>query len=341
MEQPHPLVLAYQETILGFEPPAYARMNGRGASYKYAKVVRDVEGKRVYPPLTLDTLQAHLRGSQTVAACLIDPEGQARVSALDIDNGGEEVLRRVLEMAAIQGFTGFAQSSVNEQHQGGHVWFLFRERTDPQRLRRLAQQLASQVGISAETYPTRKAIRLPLGIHRWTGKRGTLLLSSGLALNLDAGQHVVRQAVRILRDLPQNAASLLPPLPQRGLRNEAAVSLPEAVGGTREVINQYNQQTNLISLLESFGGRVAQPLAHSGVLMHCPCPHHKHGDEKPSLEIKPARNRARYGEYVAFGYSPSCLFYTESGTVMDSFGVWCLINGLSFVEAVKKLTTNI
>jgi hypothetical protein len=193
MEQPHPLVVAYQETILGFEPPAYAKMNGRGALRKYSKVVRTKNGVRIYPPLTQDLIQAHLRGDITVAACLIDPEGMSRVSALDIDEGGEEVLRRVLNLATIQGFVGFAQSSVNEEHQGGHVWLLFRERTSPQQLRRLSQQLAQQAGISAETYPTRKTIRLPLGVHRWTDKRGRLFLPDSQVLELDAGERTVRQ----------------------------------------------------------------------------------------------------------------------------------------------------
>jgi hypothetical protein len=49
MEQPHPLVVAYEETILGFEPPAYAKMNRRGALHKYSKVVTQQDGERIYP----------------------------------------------------------------------------------------------------------------------------------------------------------------------------------------------------------------------------------------------------------------------------------------------------
>lgn len=337
MEQTHPLVVAYQETVLGFDPPAYAKMNRRGALHKYSKVVIDEQSARIYPPLTSDLIQAHLRGDITVAACLIDPQGASRASALDIDEGGEEVLRRVLDLAAAQGFTAFAQSSENEEHQGGHVWLLFDQSTEPRRLRQLAQQLATQAGIRSETYPTKKTIRLPLGIHRWTGKRGRLLLSDGRIFELDAGEHLVRHAVRILRDLPRNSIKLLPPLLIKAAPAQPSVRRLEGVRGDTSAIQQFNQAANLIGLLERSGGRVAQHLANGGVLMHCPCPHHKNGDARPSLELKPARNRQRYGEFVAFGYSPSCHFYTESGHVIDAFGVLCLLEGLTPSEATKKL----
>lgn len=337
MEQPHPLVIAYQETILGFEPPAYAKMNRRGALHKYSKVVIEEGGVRRHPPLTSDLVQAHLRGDITVAASLIDPDGLARASALDIDEGGEPVIRRVLELATVQGFAGFAQSSENEEHQGGHVWLLFKQRADPQRLRRLAQQLAEQAGISAETYPTKKTIRLPLGVHRWTGRRGRLFLPDGRILELDAGEHIVRHAVRVLRDLPQNDTTLLPTLPKRAAAKEVAQARLVGARSNESIIYQYNQSVSLVGLLERAGGRVAQHLANGGVLMHCPCPHHKHGDARPSLELKPAKNRTRYGEYVAFGYAPSCQFYTESGRVVDAFSVMCLIEGLAPNEAIKRM----
>ncbi|MCU0493056.1 MAG: hypothetical protein MUD01_15820 [Chloroflexaceae bacterium] len=337
MEQPHPLVRAYYDTILGFEPPAYAKMNRRGAIHKYSKVVIEHDGTRVYPPLTRDLIQAHLRGDITVAACLVDPDGLARAAALDIDAGGEALVRRVLELATLQGFRGFAQTSVNDEHQGGHIWFLFKERTEPERLRRLAQQLAQQAGISAETYPTKKTIRLPLGVHRWTGQRGRLLLPDDHVLDLDTGEYVVRQAVRLLRDLPQNEVVRLPHSPTRTREPEAPPVRPHGRSADQSFIRHYNQSVNLVGLLERSGGRIAQHLFNGGVLMHCPCPHHKHADARPSLELRPAKNRSRYGEFVAFGYAPQCVFYTESGQVIDAFSVWCALEGLPLEEAIEKL----
>jgi hypothetical protein len=130
---------------------------------------------------------------------------------------------------------------------------------------------------------------------------------------------------------------LLPPLPKRSTAPETPQGRFRSAGSDESIIHQYNQATSLVGLLEYAGGRVAQRLFNGGMLMHCPCPHHKHGDARPSLELKPAKNRNRYGEFVAFGYTPSCQFYTESGRVIDAFSVMCLIEGLSPTEAVKKL----
>lgn len=337
MEKPHPLVQAYCDTILGFEPPSYAKMNHQGALHKYTKVVIGEGDARTYPPLTSKLVQAHLRGEITVAACLIDPQGKARAAVLDIDHGDELTLRRVLELALLQGFAGFAQSSKNDEHQGGHVWFLFSERTDPKRLRRLAQHLATQAGIEAETYPTKKTIRLPLGVHRWTHTRGRLLLSDGTVFELDEGEAVVRQAVRILSALTPNDISLLPPLPTSVAPVESSPVRLKSADPSASIIARFNQTQSLVALLERSGGKIAQQLPSGAVLMHCPCPFHKNGDSRPSLELRPAKNKARYGEFVAFGYAPGCQFYTQSGQVIDAFSAMCLLDGLTPAEAVQKL----
>jgi hypothetical protein len=40
MEQVHPLVYEYKQTIIGFDPPAFAKMLETGASRKYTKIYR-------------------------------------------------------------------------------------------------------------------------------------------------------------------------------------------------------------------------------------------------------------------------------------------------------------
>src|SRR5205823_6646550 len=182
MDARHPLVSVYHDTVLGFEPHAFARMNAQDSTKKYTKVYRNV---------TPSLLQSHLRGDITIATSLIDSDGQARAAALDIDEGGIGALTRLLERAELAGLTAFAITSTNEEHDGGHIWILFDEPTDPERLRTLAKMLAQNVKINAkdnaknnatinaECYPTRKAIRLPLGVHTWTHQRGVLLFQGG------------------------------------------------------------------------------------------------------------------------------------------------------------------
>jgi hypothetical protein len=286
MEKLHPLVVEYHNTILGFDAPAYAKMNGSDAERKYTKIYR-----RLSPLL----IQAHLRGDVTLAVCLINTTGSAKAAVLDIDAGGEAALMRVRKQAEEQRLIAFAQSSTNHHHDGGHIWLLFDGWQTPERFRLLANTLAEEAEVAAESYPTRKAIRLPLGVHRWTGKRGRLFLPDGTVLNLDEGEQVVKEAIHALRALPYNSVDLLPELPMpRRANRDAPESFSARREGSHDVIRDYNHSTNLITLLESSGGRVAQWLPTGGALMHCPCPHHKHRDARPSIEIRPAKNRERY-----------------------------------------------
>lgn len=332
MERVHPLVTLYKQTILGFEPLAFAKMNSPGAEAKYTKI---------YRPLSNHLIRLHLRGDMTLAVCLVNPAGLARAAVLDIDAGGQAALLSALEKARARRLVAFAQSSATAEHDGGHVWLLFDAWQAPDRFRLLADMLAHEAGIQAESYPTRKAIRLPLGVHRWTGKRGVLFLPDGMTLDLDRSEQAVKTAIRSLKTLPQNSIEQLPPLPiVRQVSPDAPIKRPEAQGGSQNVIRDYNHSVNLITLLERFGGRVSQYFPNdSGALMHCPCPHHQHQDARPSIEVRRAKNPQRYGEYVVYGYSPTCVFYTERGQVVDAFGVYCQMNNLEPDEAVRQLSS--
>jgi hypothetical protein len=329
MSERHPLATAFLAYVLGFEPEAYARMNPHGHERKYTKV---------YRRLTPHLLAQHLQGEITLASSLINPQGRAQSAVIDIDEGGEDALHKVIEQAQIRGLNAVALTSKTEEHDGGHVWVFFAEAVEPQRLRRLMQEMAKGAGIEGETYPTKKAIRLPLGKHTWTGQRGVLIFSDGERFELDNGIPTVREGLVKLLNFPKNPLNSLPQLPaspREGSRGS------EMAGGRRErsdnPIQHYNQTTNLISYLESLGGRIAEEYPGGGVLMHCPCPNHKHGDAHASLEIKPSTNTSRYGQYVAYGYSQGCVFHTERGQVVDAFSAYTKIEQLTSAEAVKKL----
>lgn len=330
MELVHPLVADYKKTILGFDAPAFAKMNEPGSERKYTKVYRRLSNRLI---------QSHLRGDVTLAACLINTAGSARAAVLDIDSGGEVALVRILQRAEDKKLVAFAQSSINEEHAGGHVWLLFDGWSEPERFRLVADTLAQEVGISAETYPTRKSIRLPLGIHRWSRKRGRLFLPNHSVVDLDTGEQAVRDAIRILRDLPQNSVQVLPErlgAPPRNIK-DTPMRPSMARGAAADVIHDYNHSTDLLAFLERLGGRIAQYLPSGSVLMHCPCPHHKHRDARPSIELRPAKNPARYGDFVMFGYAPECLFYTERGQIVDAFSAYCKLYRLEPDEAVREI----
>ena len=288
-------------------------------------------------PITDAQIAAHLDGRITLAAPLIGPDGLAQTVALDVDSGGAAALQRLLNAAQALGWMAYAMTSTTKEHNGGHLWLHLDAPATPDRARLLAQQIAEAAQVEAETYPTRKQLRLPLGIHRWTGKRGTLLLQDGTTLDLDSGDAAIHQALELIASLPTNHAEHLPevqtqPTPTRTLHTPRR-TCQEAPGST---IQAYNKQTDLISLLESYGARIAEQFSSGGALLHCPCGHHNHGDRRPSLHVKPATS-SRYGRFVVFGYSPTCQFYTERGQTFAAFDVVCKLEGLTAVEALKRI----
>jgi hypothetical protein len=176
---------------------------------------------------------------------------------------------------------------------------------------------------------------LPLGLHRRARRRGRLLLPTGTALDLDAGGTVLEEALAAIATLPRNYTAQLPQLPAPAPRPRS--TLPNVARTTESIIEAYNQATDVVALLESYGGKTAQQ-RRGRTLLHCPCPNHAHRDARPSLEVQPAR-KARYGQYVAIGHAPSCQFATERGQVMDTFRVFCTWEGLTAAEAVERLRT--
>src|SRR5206468_1850925 len=110
---------------------------------------------------------------------------------------------------------------------------------------------------------------------------------------------------RLQREAAIQAVAVLPPNPI------ALVPAPPPVPSSwrsarrwddNRTIVQFNHATDLLVLLMEAGGRIAQPLAHGGVLLHCPCRQHRHGDATPSLEVRPSTIPARYGRWIAIGY---------------------------------------
>ncbi len=327
----HARVAGFRALYLRHEPQRHAQMRDPQADRKYTDYRQ---------PITDQQIVAHLDGRITLAAPMIGPDGLARAAALDVDSGGTTALKQLLDAAQAHGWTAYAITSTNEEHDGGHVWIHFDAPTTPDRARLLAQKIAATAEIEAETYPTRKHLRLPLGVHRWTRKRGVLLLQDGTAIDLDSGDTTIDQALALIASLPANSADRLPELappsrPARSLHTPATTH-QNALGDAKSAIAAYNQATDLISLLESYGGRIAEQVSGGGMLMHCPCGRHSHGDRRPSLEIRPARSN-HYGRYVAHGYSTNCQFYTERGQVVAAFDVWCRLDSLTPVEALKQI----
>lgn len=319
----------FRRLFLAHDPPYQAWIQPPGAAAKYLEKfhsISDVE------------LTAHLAGGITIAAPLLRPDGTAHACALDVDQGGVDALEHLLAAARARGLTAMAFTSAHTRHNGGHVWLLFDSPAAPDRLRHLADELAAAVHVDAETYPSGKTLRLPLGLHRGSGRRGTLLLPDRTMLDLDAGDAAIATALTVLDALPRNTTTDLPPIPEVPPQTRAQTHQDGsgAAGRCETRIAAYNAATDLLSLLMGYGGRIAVQYRNGTVVLHCPCGQHRNGDAHASLEIQPARN-PRYGRHVAVGYATGCAFSLEQRRVVDAFAVYCTMEQLQPADAIRSL----
>lgn len=308
-------------------PTSYARMQPAGSSKKYLKI---------YHPLTERIGELHWNAKITVAAPLTGADGLSKVAAADFDHGGAAAICDTICAATTLGFRaiGMVATGGVDGHDGGHVWLLFDQATEPPRLRAVMRRVTEQAKRQTyELYPSGKALRLPFGRHTWTGQRGMMCLPNGQRFDLD--EHLQCQAaLEAFLALPRNPISLVPVL-QSPQRRNAPQTRPDAPRTTATVIEDYNQRTDLVALLERYGARIAETWP-SGALLHCPCPGHQHCDQRPSLEIKES-TKTRNGSWVAVGYAPTCWFFTEPGQVVNAFTVLCRLEHWTASEAVKRL----
>jgi hypothetical protein len=191
---------------------------------------------------------------------------------------------------------------------------------------------------AAEISPTHKALRLPGGRHTWMGNRGRLLLQIGDSIDLDRGTQAMRDARGAIAGLPQNAAARLPHLPVAPPREIARQTRQERLHAPINPIYHDNHTTDMIGLLERYGGRIAEQRPNGSIVLHGPCGQHQHHDAHASSEIRPARNTVRYGRYVAIGHAPPCRVYAEHRHVIDSFTVSCHLAGMSPLKALHCIS---
>ncbi len=315
-----PVLDTLAQLYLLHTPARYARMLRPGARYKYHTVHRAP---------TPDDIHAHLTGADTIGVPLIEAGDLSYHVALDIDQGGIDALEQALDTAQALSWTAYAITSTTTTHCGGHLWIHLDQPTTPDRARQLAVQIAhlAQLG-SVETYPTKQPLRIPFGRHTWTQQRGSLLLHDGHTINLDTNLATVHAAIALVAALPRNSTAKLPQLPPPPPHPTASYTRQEPLRATDNPIHDYNGRTDLVALLEHYGGRIPEQTRSGKTILHCPCGQHKHGDRRPSLEVQPARS-ARYGRAVAVGHAPGCAFYTEHHQVIDAFGVYCTLEGLT------------
>lgn len=158
---------------------------------------------RVKRPLTLDIVQAHLRGLLTMGAYVLDLNSHARWLCLDADD--EPSWEQVKSMASQlheHGMMMYLESS----RRGGHAW-LFTPPTPGKAIRQFGKALIQKYELGKiELYPKQdhltgsvgSLVRLPFGIHRLTGRRYHFVTSDNQPLAPTIRQQIAMLAAPIL-----------------------------------------------------------------------------------------------------------------------------------------------
>jgi hypothetical protein len=147
-----------------------------GRRNDYAVQQEDGRYRRAGRPLTYTLLEEHLQGVQTLGTYVIDEQGTCRFAVLDADKpDGMTVLVGAQEQLRRDGIPSYLEAS----RRGCHLWVFCDRLVNASHLRRWL--LPSCPAWNVEFYPKQdenhggygSLIRLPLGLHRLSGRRYT------------------------------------------------------------------------------------------------------------------------------------------------------------------------
>jgi hypothetical protein len=138
-------------------------------------------------PLITDLITAHLQGTATLGAYALDANSIARWLCFDVDKDEQfEDLKSVTQNLKTKEIMSYLEQS----RRGGHLW-LFTPPLPGKIVREFGKRLLGQYGIpKLEIFPKQDRltsgvgsfVRLPLGIHRKSGKRYYFITPDGQPL---------------------------------------------------------------------------------------------------------------------------------------------------------------
>ncbi|MGQ9654482.1 MAG: CRISPR-associated primase-polymerase type A1 [Thermodesulfobacteriota bacterium] len=172
------------------------------------------EGKSGYfpvlEPMTPEVVEAHLQGKITIGQYLLDAKAMVHFAALDLDVGKEAIARVPVDaayrqkladsMRALMGRLSAVSSELGmpllferSGHKGVHGWCFFEGSVPAWAARAVLMAIREAVsrpplGINVEVFPKQvelskkgygNLIKLPLGVHRVSGKRSVFLDEQG------------------------------------------------------------------------------------------------------------------------------------------------------------------
>lgn len=272
-------------------------------------------------PLTLDLVAGHLRGELTLGAYALSLDNHASWICLDAD--GQEEWERILTMGRVLD-SQVVPVYLEPSRRGGHLW-LFTSPLPGAQARALGKQLQVEYGLEGvELFPKQERlssgpgslVRLPLGIHRKSGRRYHFVTAQGRALAA-----TIRSQVSLLSQPERLPADFIEEVLAR-----AAASRPLSPTGTLEPRRDApgerlsDRVKNSISVANFVSQYVALDDNGTGL-----CPFHQ--DTHRSFGVNEAGNYWH------------CWAGCGGGSIIDFWMKWREGQGLSgdFVDTLKDL----
>jgi hypothetical protein len=313
----------FRQAFLRHAPRRYALMLTLEEAQRRSQKYDERQGE-----ITDAMICRHLTG-QVALAVPAAVGGLAHLLPLDVDGGGILAIYRLIEAAHAHSLWAFGQycprPSLDEQEQRGYVWLVFEELADAAQLQLLGKQLIASVarpGWKIEPRAHAAVTRLPLARHMHTGRFGELVFFDRTC-SIDGDP---AGALVLLRqnERENSVGSLpMPPLPASDPQPECRKATSSEPGIT---IDRYNQDNDLIALLESYGATSARG---SRRLMHC-CGHQD--SRRASLLLWKSPSAKLYCRCLSEHHD--CPL---AGQVRDAFGVYCAMERLTAEDALRRL----
>jgi hypothetical protein len=295
----------------------------------YAVQQEDGTYRWVYDPCTASLLSAHLQGALTVALASTDARGACRWVCLDVDAPGMLpqllTLSRALAELSLPGL-------VEASRRGGHLWLFFDAPLPAVAARFTIAKALEHVSADGVEIPTHErypdvsgpggighAMRLPLGIHRKTGRRYPLFDEDGLpcaftsparaatfVLNTPVisstwGQRQWEQYRSDRQSLGRHVVASARVLPVASATTAQAPS--QGIGTRSAVIRWVDAEVSPLDLLAELAPECELKRQGSGYLGWCPF----HDDRAADEDGRPGSPSFYVVEDRRFGWSWRCL----------------------------------
>ena len=174
----------------------------------------------VRSPLHLSIVEGHLKGHITLGAYALDERSRASWVCLDADTPADwHALITLARSLSAQAVPSYLEASRPER--GGHLWLFLPAPLAGADTRRFGKQLLASMKLSLELYPKQdklrtgpgSLVRLPLGIHRLSGRRYPFIQPDGspLAPTLREQIALLAQPQRIPADFITAVLQRAPP----------------------------------------------------------------------------------------------------------------------------------